>query len=158
MKITNNTWTQSHILLTFYPIYFIVLSICLIYFCLIHLRETKIPYPFIPNYFRVYFLRLEIFLYLIIVWLSDLVYLILIPYFYLNYRSTCFLFLSVDGGMSSIEFFPFCNTGSRLGLGIAFSCVSLTSFDQKCFQNLSFFFFFLTLRFLKNTAPHPTPF
>lgn len=38
--------------------------------------------------------------------------------------------------------FPFCNTGSRLGLGIAFSCVSLTSCDQKCFQSLSFFLFF----------------
>lgn len=80
--------------------------IYLIYFCLNHLRETKIPYPFIPNYLRVYFLRLEIFLYLIIVWLSDLVYLILILYLYLNYRTACFLFLSVDQGMSSIEFSP----------------------------------------------------
>lgn len=31
MKITNITWTQSHILLTFYPIYFIVLSIWFIF-------------------------------------------------------------------------------------------------------------------------------
>ena len=146
MKITNNTGTQSHILLTFYPIYFIVLSIYLIYFCPNHLRETKIPYPFIPNYFRVYFLTLEIFLYLIIVQLSGLVYLILIPYFYLNYCTGCFLFLLVDRGMSSIESFPFSNTESRLVLGIAFSCVSLTSCDRNVSKAfLSFYLFFYNI-------------
>lgn len=117
-------------------------------------RNLQIPCPFIPNYFKVYFLRLGVFSYLTIVQLSGLLNLILIPYFHLNYCTACFPFLSVDPGISFTAFFPLSGTGSRLGLGITFSCVSLASCDQKHFQSLYFFVYNIEV-FKEYSTPIP---